>query len=59
MNRNNIDQALLALGDALKSQEPAINALQLISQFPDRSLTGNHIHGGKILKILLLLLKLL
>jgi hypothetical protein len=49
MNRNNIDQALLALGDALKSQEPAINALQLISQFPDRSLTGNHIHGGKIL----------
>ena len=49
MNRNNLDQALSALGDALKSQEPALNALQLIAQFPERSLTGNHINGGKIL----------
>lgn len=49
MNRNNLDQALSALGDALKSQEPAINALQLIEQFPARSLTGDHINGGKIL----------
>lgn len=49
MNKNNIDQALLALGDALKSQEPEFNALQLIAKFPDRSLSGNHISGGKIL----------
>lgn len=49
MNRTNIDQALAALGDALKGQEPPpINVLQLVSQIPDRSLTGNHINGGKI-----------
>ena len=49
MNRTNIDQALAALGDALKGQEPPpINILQLVSQIPDRSLTGNHINGGKI-----------
>lgn len=50
MNKNNIDQALSALGDALKSQEPDINALQLIGKFPDRSISGNLIYGGKILK---------
>ena len=49
MNRNNIDQALSALADALKGQEPPpINILQLVSQIPDRSLSGNHINGGKI-----------
>ena len=50
MNRNNIDQALAALGDALKSHEPPpINILEMVSQIPDRSLSGNHISGGKIL----------
>mgnify|MGYP007061978249 CR=1 FL=1 len=49
MNNNNIDQALSALGDALKGQEPEVNPLQLISQFPDRSLSGNLVNGGKIL----------
>ena len=49
MNKNNIDQALSALGDALKSQEPDLNPLQLIAKFPDRSLNGNLINGGKIL----------
>ena len=48
MNKNNIDQALSALGDALKSQEPQFNALELIAKFPDRSLNGNLINGGKI-----------
>ena len=49
MNRNNIDQALAALGDALKGQEPPpINILELVAQIPDRSLSGNHINGGKI-----------
>ena len=50
MNRNNIDQALSALGDALNGQEaPPINILELVAQMPDRSLSGNHINGGKIL----------
>lgn len=49
MNSNNIDQALAALGDALKGQQPQINMLQLIPQIPDRSLSGNHINGGKII----------
>ena len=49
MNKNNIDQALSALGDALKSQESDLNPLQLIAKFPDRSLNGNLINGGKIL----------
>ena len=35
MNKTNIDQALAALGDALKSEEPQINMLQLIPQIPD------------------------
>jgi len=48
MNKTNIDQALAALGDALKSEEPQINMLQLIPQIPDRALSGNHITGGKI-----------
>jgi hypothetical protein len=48
MNSNNIDQALAALGDALKGQEPEINVLKLIPQIPDRALSGNHINGGKI-----------
>ena len=49
MNRNNIDQALAALGDALKGNElPPINILELVAQIPDRSLSGNHINGGKI-----------
>jgi len=49
MNKNNIDQALAALGDALKGSEPEINMLKLIPQIPDRALSGNHINGGKIL----------
>lgn len=49
MNSNNIDQALAALGDALKGQQPDIDILKLIPKIPDRSLTGNHINGGKIL----------
>jgi hypothetical protein len=49
MNSNNIDQALAALGDALKGQKPDIDVLKIVSQIPDRSLTGNHINGGKIL----------
>jgi hypothetical protein len=52
MNKTNIDQALAALADALKSQEPESllsNPLSFINKIPKRSLSGDHIHGGKIL----------
>ena len=54
MNNKNLDQALAALGDALKSQDPAavkpLTPLELASQMPKRALSGDHIVGGKILK---------
>jgi len=53
MNKNNIDQALAALADALKSQvdeNPLANVSALIKKMPLRSLSGDHINGGKILK---------
>lgn len=51
MNKQNLDQALAALADALKSEDPNgpdINPLLLIKKFPLRSLSGDHINGGKI-----------
>ena len=51
MNKQNLDQALAALADALKSDDPNgpdINPLLLIQKFPLRSLSGDHINGGKI-----------
>lgn len=48
MNRNNLDQALAALGDALKSQEPGLNPKDFVKKIPLRSLSGDHITGGKI-----------
>jgi hypothetical protein len=54
MNNKNLDQALAALGDALKSQDPnaakPLTPLELASQLPKRALSGDHIAGGKILK---------
>jgi hypothetical protein len=54
MNNKNLDQALAALGDALKSQDPNVvkplTPLELVSQLPKRALSGDHIVGGKILK---------
>lgn len=52
MNKTNIDQALAALADALKSQDPdsfLTNPKDFIKQIPFRSLTGDHINGGKII----------
>jgi hypothetical protein len=52
MNKTNIDQALAALADALKSQDPdnfLTNPKDFIKQIPFRSLTGDHINGGKVL----------
>jgi hypothetical protein len=52
MNKNNIDQALAALADALKSQvdeNPLANPMVFINKMPKRSLSGDHINGGKIL----------
>lgn len=50
MSKNNIDQALAALADALKGIEAnsVINYKEVSRQFPLRSLTGDHIKGGKI-----------
>lgn len=53
MNKTNIDQALAALADALKSQDPdifAANPMAFVEKIPKRSLTGDHILGGKVLK---------
>ena len=52
MNKNNIDQALAALADALKSQSDtgSLNPAEFIKKLPWRSLSGDHISGGKIAK---------
>jgi hypothetical protein len=52
MNKTNIDQALAALADALKSQDPdsfLTNPKDFIKQIPFRSLSGDHLDGGKVL----------
>jgi hypothetical protein len=51
MNKTNIDQALAALADALKSQEPdsfLTNPKEFVKKIPFRSLSGDHINGGKV-----------
>lgn len=51
MNKNNVDQALAALADALKSNESGSfldNPKEFVRKIPNRSLTGDHINGGKI-----------
>jgi len=52
MNKNNIDQALAALADALKSQSDtgALTPSEFAKKIPFRSLSGDHIVGGKIAK---------
>lgn len=52
MNKTNLDQALAALSDALKSTDPNSfleNPKDFIKKIPFRSLTGDHINGGKII----------
>jgi hypothetical protein len=52
MNKKNIDQALGLLADALKSDDPEfpINSpSEFVKRIPKRSLSGDHIIGGKIL----------
>jgi hypothetical protein len=52
MNKKNLDQALAALSDALSSQEPGSfynDPLAFVAKLPKRSLSGDHISGGKIL----------
>lgn len=51
MNKTNIDQALAALADALKGTEPNSfldNPKEFVKKIPHRSLSGDHINGGKI-----------
>jgi hypothetical protein len=50
MSKNNIDQILAALGDAIKGIElkSEIDYKELSRKFPVKSLTGDHIVGGKI-----------
>ena len=51
MNKTNIDQALAALADALKSDDPnnpISSPAQFARKLPERSLNGNQINGGKI-----------
>jgi hypothetical protein len=51
MNKTNIDQALAALADALKSMELdsfLTSPKEFIKKIPFRSLSGDHINGGKI-----------
>jgi hypothetical protein len=50
MSKNNIDQALAALADALKGIElnSSVDYKEISRKFPVRSLTGDHIVGGKI-----------
>lgn len=53
MNQDRIDQALSALGFALKEQQdqnPLNNPLAFVAKMPKRCLTGDHINGGTILK---------
>lgn len=51
MNKTNVDQALAALADALKSNEPNSfldNPKDFVKKIPLRSLSGDHIQGGKV-----------
>lgn len=51
MNKNNIDQALAALADALKGMEPdsfMTDPKAFVRKIPFRSLNGDHINGGTI-----------
>ncbi len=51
MNKTNVDQALAALADALKSNEPTSfleNPKEFVKKIPYKSLSGDHISGGKI-----------
>lgn len=51
MNKNNIDQALAALADALKGMEPdnfMVDPKAFVRKIPLRSLSGDHINGGTI-----------
>lgn len=50
MSKHNIDQILAALGDALKGieQSSIIDYKSVSRNFPLKSLTGDHISGGKI-----------
>jgi hypothetical protein len=53
MNNNQVRQTLNALADALESQEFGsilTDPTAFVQQIPKRSLSGDHIHGGKILK---------
>lgn len=53
MNKTNLDQALAALGDALKGMEPQSSDNDpkgFIKKLPLRSLSGDHIYGGKVLQ---------
>jgi len=52
MNKQNLDQALAALADALKSEDPngvIIDPMEFVNKLPKRALSGDHINGGKIL----------
>jgi hypothetical protein len=52
MNKTNVDQALAALADALKSTEPGTfldNPKDFVKKIPFRSLSGDHLNGGKII----------
>jgi len=52
MNKTNLDQALAALSDALKSTDPNSfleNPKDFVKKIPFRSLSGDHINGGKII----------
>lgn len=51
MNKQNLDQALAALSDALTSKDPNATDFDITSlpkKLPLRSLSGDHINGGKI-----------
>lgn len=51
MNKPNVDQALAALIEALKNDKPESfidNPKEFVKKIPFRSLSGDHINGGKI-----------
>jgi hypothetical protein len=51
MNKTNLNQALAALADALTGDDASqytIDPLVFVKQLPWRSLSGDHINGGKI-----------
>ena len=53
MSKNTLRQTLDQLADAIESQtqnSALANPLAFVEQLPKRSLTGDHINGGKILK---------